>query len=60
MSRACRNCRYISDEVACPICRSTDLSDDYSSTLIILNPEKSQLAKKLEITQPGKYALKIR
>jgi DNA-directed RNA polymerase subunit E" len=60
MSRACKNCKLITEEVICPLCRGTELSDDYSSTLIILNPEKSQLAKKLEITEPGKYALKIR
>lgn len=58
--RACRNCRTITEESACPACRSTDLSDDFSGLLIVLDPEKSQLAKKMKITKEGRYALKIR
>ena len=60
MSRACRACKIITEEPACPICRSTDLSDDYSGILIVLDPEGSQLAEKLEIKQEGRYALRIR
>lgn len=60
MSRACRTCKVITEENACPICKSTDLSDDYSGLLIVLNPEGSQLAQKMEIKQEGHYALKIR
>jgi DNA-directed RNA polymerase subunit E" len=60
MSRACRACKIITEEHACPICRSTDLSDDYSGLLIILDPEGSQLAQKMEITREGRYALRIR
>jgi DNA-directed RNA polymerase subunit E" len=60
VSRACRTCKVITEENACPICKSTDLSDDYSGLLIVLNPEGSQLAQKMEIKQEGHYALKIR
>jgi len=60
LSRACRTCKVITDENACPMCKSTDLSDDYSGLLVILDPESSQLAKKMEIKQEGRYALKIR
>lgn len=58
--RACRTCKIITDENACPICRSTDLSDDYSGLLVVIDPENSQLAKKLEIEKEGRYALRIR
>ncbi|MCW4036017.1 MAG: DNA-directed RNA polymerase subunit E'' [Candidatus Bathyarchaeota archaeon] len=60
MSRACRSCKVITDETACPICKGTDLSDDYSGLLIILDPEGSQLATKMEIEKEGRYALRIR
>lgn len=60
MSRACRACKIVTEENVCPICKSTDLSDDYSGLLIVLNPEGSQLAQKMEIKQEGHYALKIR
>lgn len=59
-SRACRTCKIITEENICPICRSTDLSDDFSGLLVVLDPENSQLAKKMEIEKGGRYALKIR
>jgi len=60
LSRACRVCKAVTEENVCPICKSTDLSDDYSGLLIVLNPEGSQIAQKMEIKQEGYYALKIR
>jgi DNA-directed RNA polymerase subunit E" len=60
MSRAFRNCKIITENNSCPICRGTDLSDDYSGLLIILDPKGSQLAEKMEIESEGRYALKIR
>ncbi|MGD2142659.1 MAG: transcription elongation factor subunit Spt4 [Candidatus Bathyarchaeota archaeon] len=60
MSRACRICKIITEEPACPLCRGTDLSDDYSGLLVVLDPNGSQLAQKMEITEEGQYALRIR
>ncbi|MFQ6054246.1 MAG: transcription elongation factor subunit Spt4 [Candidatus Bathyarchaeia archaeon] len=59
-SKACRTCKVITEGNVCPICRNTDLSDDYSGLIIILNPGGSQLAQKMEITKEGRYALKVR
>jgi DNA-directed RNA polymerase subunit E" len=58
--RACRNCKNISDDTICPVCKGTEFSDDYSGLLIVLDPENSILAEKLDTTTEGKYALKIR
>ena len=58
--RACRNCRSITERSTCPVCRSTDLSEDFSGLIIILDPKNSQLAKKLKIDKEGRYALKVR
>jgi DNA-directed RNA polymerase subunit E" len=44
----------------CPICKGTSLSDDWSGYAIILDPKNSTIAKRLNINQPGKYALKVR
>jgi DNA-directed RNA polymerase subunit E" len=60
MSRACRTCKIITEENVCPICKGTDLSDDYSGLLIVVDPEGSQMAQKMEIKKEGRYALKIR
>ncbi|MHA1791560.1 MAG: transcription elongation factor subunit Spt4 [Promethearchaeota archaeon] len=59
--RACRNCGYISSgSNTCPRCKTRSLSDDYSSVVIIIDPENSEIAKRLNIQEPGKYALKVR
>ncbi len=58
--RACRNCRFLSSSNICPNCKSTSLSDDWLGELIIIDPEKSTIAKNLGIKNPGRYALRVR
>ncbi len=60
--RVCRRCRSLVPREAtkCPNCGSTDLSDDWEGTMIVLRPEESELAKKLGIDKPGRYALRVR
>lgn len=58
--RACRTCKNISEEAICPVCKNTEFSDDYSGLLVVLKAENSLLAEKLDTTEPGVYALKIR
>jgi len=58
--RACINCHFISKENICPKCRSTNLSDDYSGTVIMFDPESSAMAKAMNIKEKGRYALKVR
>jgi DNA-directed RNA polymerase subunit E" len=48
------------DNTRCPNCNSTDLSADYSGVVIILKPEKSEIAERLNVTKPGQYALRVR
>ena len=58
--RACRNCRFISNSKVCPNCKSTSLSDDWVGELIVVDPEKSEIAKNMGIKSPGRYALRVR
>jgi len=59
--KACKNCRLIIDAAGvCPQCQSTDLVDKWSGQLVVLDPEKSEIGKKLDIKAPGRYAIKIR
>jgi len=58
--KACRNCRMISyAEKVCPKC-SGELSDKFSGTIIILDPEHSEVAKIAEINAVGTYAMKVK
>jgi DNA-directed RNA polymerase subunit E" len=58
--RACRECNTITDEKICPNCRSSDLSEDFSGILIIINPDGSRIAEKAGLKREGVYALKVR
>ncbi len=56
---ACRKCRMLTTEKACPNDGSTELSNEWSGLIVIINADKSQVAKTLAITKPGRYALKV-
>ncbi|MEM2175723.1 MAG: transcription elongation factor subunit Spt4 [Archaeoglobaceae archaeon] len=57
---ACRNCKIISsDAIVCKNCGSSDLTKEWYGYVIIVSPEKSEIAKMLGIKNPGKYALRV-
>jgi DNA-directed RNA polymerase subunit E" len=58
--KVCRQCHRVVDGEACVICGSTNLSDDWAGYLVIIDPERSDIAKKMNIDLPGRYALKVR
>lgn len=58
--KACRSCKAISMGSICPNCKSTNLSDDWSGLVIIFDPENSEIAKKMGVDKPGRYAIRIR
>jgi DNA-directed RNA polymerase subunit E" len=58
--KACRKCKFISNGPACPNCGSTDLSDDWSGLIVIIDPAASEVAKKMGITKAGRYAIRVR
>jgi len=57
--RACKNCHYLSKNDRCPLCSEQTLKR-WTGYVIIREPKKSQIAKKMNITKPGKYALKVK
>ncbi len=58
--QVCRECRRLVEGQVCPTCNSASLSHDWSGYVVIIDPKESIIAQKLEITLPGKYALKVR
>ncbi len=61
---ACRSCKAVfalspEQERKCPVCGSTDISNDWSGLVVIIDTS-SALAELLKISKPGKYALKVR
>jgi DNA-directed RNA polymerase subunit E" len=57
--RACKVCRRIMEEETCPVCRVTT-SQYWSGYLCVIDPEKSEVAKRMGLKIPGEYAMKVR
>jgi len=58
--KACRQCRKVVEEAdKCPICGSTSFTTFWRGYVVLLNPEQSQIAEKMGINTPGKYALRL-
>jgi len=58
--KACKNCRMISNGPICPNCKSSNLSDDWTGIVIVVDSENSEIAEKMGIKVPGKYAIRVR
>jgi DNA-directed RNA polymerase subunit E" len=59
MSKACKACHFMSEELACPNC-GQPTSKNWSGLLTIIETKDSELAKAMNIEKPGTYALKVR
>lgn len=58
--KACKNCRRIIEKgKVCPNCKDSELTNNWKGYVVILDPEKSEIAERLGIDKPGKYALRI-
>jgi len=59
-SKACKTCRRIlEDSDSCPVCKTSQLTTNWKGFVVVIDPEKSEIAKKLGITIPGKYAIRL-
>ena len=56
---ACRKCKCVTVTKICGNCKSTDLSPDWSSSVLVVDPENSVVAKSLGIKAKGKFALRV-
>lgn len=58
--KACRTCRIIVEKGSeCPKCGSKSLTTFWRGYVLVLDPEKSEIAKRMGISSAGKYALRI-
>ncbi|MCS7111890.1 MAG: DNA-directed RNA polymerase, subunit E'' [Ignisphaera sp.] len=59
--KACIKCKALlqPDAQKCPVCGSADFTNEWSGMVIIVDPEKSDVAKLLGIKAAGRYALKV-
>ncbi len=58
--KICKNCKLFVEENVCPLCKANQFSNNWQGRINILDANKSGVAKKLNITVKGEYAIKIR
>ena len=58
---ACGECHLVLNDGVdqCPRHPSAKVSSDWTGYVIIIQPERSEIAERLKVEQPGKYALKV-
>ncbi len=59
-NKVCKKCKLFVDGPQCPICNGKQFSTNWQGRINILNPEKSDIAKKIEIKVKGEYAIKVK
>jgi len=58
--KACRDCRkVVEDSKVCPNCGGTAFTTFWRGYSVIINPEQSEIAKKLGTDKQGKFALRL-
>ena len=60
--KACKKCRTIYEGEKCPNCEtpSSEATDSWKGKVIVMNPEQSEIAKKLKLEKKGEFAIKTR
>lgn len=58
--KVCKTCKIFVEKDTCPICKGSQFSENWKGRIFILNFEKSEIAKKLNIKANGEYAIKTR
>jgi DNA-directed RNA polymerase subunit E" len=59
-AKVCRQCHRVIDGEVCVVCGSSNTSEDWAGYLVVIDPKHSDIAKKMNIDLPGRYALKVR
>ncbi len=56
--KACKKCKILVDGNKCSLCQGDQFTESWKGKIIVLNAEKSEIAKKTEIKVKGEYAIK--
>ena len=58
--KACKICKFIVESGdLCPLCKEGNLTTNWKGFVVIFDPENSEIAKKMGVSMPGKYALRL-
>lgn len=58
--KVCKKCKLFVKGNECPNCHGTDFYTTWKGRIIILDPAKSEIAKKMGVDKVGEYAIRVR
>ncbi len=56
--KVCKNCKIFVEGEKCPLCKGNQFVENWKGRIIVINPEQSKIAKKLDIKKKGTYTIK--
>ena len=56
--KVCVHCKRFVEGDVCPACKTSDFTRRWEGMVIVIDPD-SDIAKALDISAPGKYAISI-
>jgi DNA-directed RNA polymerase subunit E" len=60
-AKACKVCNTIYETgEKCPSCGSKESIEGFKGRIVVLDPKKSEIAKKLDLKEKGNFAIKTR
>ena len=60
-AKACKLCNTIYEiGDKCPKCGAKESTDTFKGRIVVMNPEKSEIAQKLNLKEKGNFAIKTR
>jgi DNA-directed RNA polymerase subunit E" len=60
MKKVCKKCRLFVEGGECPLCKGSNFTETWKGRMIILDAERSEIAKKVGVKAKGEYAIKVR
>lgn len=58
--KVCKKCKMFVEAEICPNCSSSSFTNSWQGRFFILDNEKSEIAKKINVKTKGEYAIKAR
>lgn len=58
--KACKLCNTIYEGDKCPKCGSKEYGESFKGRIVVLNAEKSEIARKINLKEKGNFAIKTR
>jgi len=60
VEKVCKKCKAVfSGASICPACGSSEIGDSFKGKFVVLDSEKSEVAKNLKHNKKGVYAIKL-